>query len=139
MFKPDSYLTTLFYRLREDGFNLSIREYFSAKDAIKEGWGTKNKEDFKKLLRLLWCNSWEQQDHLALIFDTIVIESEKTEKKTTDKPKETRKSPNNDQINLDSSSTISSTQSIEIPSTVATKPATQELYSLPITTPKPIH
>ena len=46
MFQPDSYLTTLFYRLREDGFNLSIREYFSAKDAIEEGWGTKNKEDF---------------------------------------------------------------------------------------------
>ena len=138
MFKPDSYLTTLFYRLREDGFNLSIREYFSAKDAIKEGWGTKNKEDFKKLLRLLWCNSWEQQDHLALIFDTIVIESEKTEKTTTEKPKETKKSPNNDQINSDSSSSISSTTSIEIPSTITTKPATQELSLLPITTPQPI-
>ncbi len=170
MFQPDSYLTTLFYRLREDGFNLSIREYFSAKDAIKEGWGTKNKEDFKKLLRLLWCSSWEQQDHLALIFDTIVIESEKT----TDKPIETKKgsipfwlicffrrtiesgsyslmryafskmgyylkkSSNNDQINSDSSSTFSPTTSIEIPSTVTTKPATQELSSLPITTPQPI-
>jgi uncharacterized protein with von Willebrand factor type A (vWA) domain len=138
MFQPDSYLTTLFYRLREDGFNLSIREYFSAKDAIEEGWGTKNKEDFKKLLRLLWCSSWEQQDHLALIFDTIVIESEETGEKTTNKPRETRKSSNKDQFDSDSSQVVSSTTSIEIPSTVTTKPATQELSPLPITTPQSI-
>ena len=137
MFKPEPYLMTLFYRLREDGFNLSIREYFSALVAIKKDWGTKNKEDFKKLLRLLWCNSLEQQDHLALIFDTIVIESEETEKKTTEKPREIRKSSTKDPFDSDSSQVVSPTTSIETPPTVITKPATQELSPLPITTPQP--
>ena len=136
MFQPDSYLTTLFYRLREDGFNLSIREYFSAKDALEEGWGTKDKEDFKKLLRLLWCNSLEQRDHLDLIFDPIVKESEETVKKITEKSRETRKSSNKDQFDSDSSQVVSSTTSIETPPTLTTKPATQELSPLPITTPQ---
>ncbi|WP_088243199.1 VWA containing CoxE family protein [Calothrix rhizosoleniae] len=138
MFKPEPYLITLFYRLREDGFNLSIREYFSALDAIKKSWGTQNKEDFKKLLRLLWCNSLEQQDHLDLIFDTIVIESEETEKQTTNQPRDTRKPTNQDQFDSDSSQVVSSNTSIETPSTVTTKPATQDLSPLPISTPQPI-
>ncbi len=136
MFKPEPYLIILFYRLRDDGFNLSIKEYFSAVDAIEKGWGTENKEDFKKLLRLLWCNSLEQRDHLDLIFDPIVKESEETVKKITEKSRETRKSSNKDQFDSDSSQVVSSTTSIETPPTLTTKPATQELSPLPITTPQ---
>ena len=138
MFEPDSYLTTLFYRLREGGFNLSIREYFLVKDAIKGGWGTKSKEDFKKLLRLLWCNSWEQQQHLAVIFDNIVIEPEKTKETTPNKPKETKKIANYDQFDSDSSTPTSPATPIEPSLTTTTKPATEELSPLPITNPKPI-
>ena len=42
-FQPEPYLQDLFYRLREDGFNLSVKEYFAALDAIKSGWKTKKK------------------------------------------------------------------------------------------------
>ena len=138
MFKPEPYLITLFYRLREDGFYLSVREYFSALDAIAEGWGTENKDKLKQVLHLLWCKSGEQQNHLDLIFDTIVFESEESLQKTTDKLRETSKSSNKDQFDSDSSQVISSTAPIETPSTVTTKPATQDLSPLPISTLQPM-
>lgn len=138
MFQPEPYLKTLFYRLREDGFNLSIREYFSALDAIAEGWGTQNKKDFKKLIRLLWCKSGEQQEHLELIFDSIVVESEETVEPEGEKPSKVKEKVNNNLINSDSSVIVSSTTSTETPSMVTTKPAIQNLSPLAITTPQAI-
>ena len=136
MFEPNSYLTTLFYRLREVGFNLSMREYFSAKDAIKGGWGTKDQEDFKKLLRLLWCNSWDQQKHLALIFDKTFGESAKTQEKIPNSPTKTQKTANYDQFDSDSSTSTSPNTTIEFSSTEITKPTTEELSPLPIPNPQ---
>lgn len=138
MFQPNTYLQALFYRLREDGFSLSVREYFSALDAIAEGWGTQNKEDFKKFIRLLWCKSGEQQEHLELVFDSIVLESEETVDSEGEKPSKFKEKVNNDLIYSDSSVIVSSTASTETPSMVTTKPAIQNLSPLPITTPQPI-
>ena len=138
MFEPNSYLKTLFYRLRAVGFNLSMREYFSAKDAIKGGWGTKNKEDFKKLLRLLWCNSGEQQERLALIFDRIFLEPEKTQETIPNPSTQTQKTPNDDEFDSDASTSISPPTIVDSSSTEITKPTTEELSPLPITNPLPI-
>ncbi|MEA5578659.1 VWA containing CoxE family protein [Anabaena sp. UHCC 0451] len=138
MFQPEPYLKTLFYRLREDGFNLSVREYFSALDAIAEGWGTQNKKDFKKLLRLLWCKSAEQQEHLELIFDTIVVESEETVEITKEKSGKSQEDVKNDKINSDSSLTVASSTSIETSPMVTSKPAIQDLSPLAVTTPQAI-
>ncbi len=136
-FKPEPYLQTLFYRLRQDGFNLSVKEYFAALDAIKGGWGTENKEEFKKLLLLLWCKSLKQRDYLKMVFDTIVVESEQTkeriEHKTTDK-KRSSKTTREEETNL----TASFTSSTQPTYTEITKPATQELSTLPVKSPKPI-
>ena len=138
MFQPEPYLKTVFYRLRQDGFNLSIREYFSALDAITGGWGTQNKEGFKKLLRLLWCKSGEQQEHLEMIFDTIVHEYEKTVEPTGDTSKQNKPTVNNDQTNSDSSSIVSASTSIETLHNVISKPTIQDLSPLPVTTPQAI-
>ncbi|AFZ61271.1 VWA containing CoxE family protein [Anabaena cylindrica FACHB-243] len=138
MFQPEPYLKTIFYRLREDGFNLSVREYFSALDAIAGGWGTQNKKDFKKLLRLLWCKSAEQQEHLDLIFDTIVVESEETVEIIKEKSGKSQEDVKNDKINSDSSVIVSSTTSIETPPMVTSKPTIQDLSPLAVTTPQAI-
>ena len=137
MFQPNSYLTTLFYHLRQAGFNLSIKEYFSVKDAIKGGWGTKNQEDLKKLLRLLWCNSWEQQQHLSLIFDRI-FESGKTQETTPNPSTKNQKNLNYEQLESDSSTPISPTTKFQSSSTEITKPTTEKLSPLPITNIQPI-
>ncbi|MCZ2207669.1 VWA containing CoxE family protein [Cylindrospermopsis raciborskii] len=148
MFQPELYLKTLFYRLREDGFNLSIREYFSALDAIARKWKPQNKkeeetqnpekENFKTLLCLLWCKSREQQDHLKLIFDTIVVESEETEKTIEKESKTRQKDVKNDQIKSDSPLTSSASTSIETIHIVTKKPTIQDLSALPVTTPQAI-
>ena len=142
MFQPEPYLKTLFYRLREDGFNLSVREYFSALDAIARKWKPQNKkeekENFKTLLRLLWCKSGEQQDHLELIFDTIVVESEETVETIKEEPKTSQKDVKNDQINSDPSLTSSASTSIKTPSTVTSEPRIQDISLLPVTTPPAI-
>lgn len=133
MFQPVTYLKPLFYRLRNDGFNLSTREYFSALDAIAGGWGTENEQDFQKLIRLLWCKSGEQQEHLDLIFDTIV-----TVKTTTEESPGTREPPSKEPIDSDSSPRVSSTTSIETRYMETSKPATQDLSPLPLSTPQSI-
>lgn len=170
MFEPKDYLKTLFSRLRNDGLNLSIKEYFAALDAIEEGWGTKDKEDLKKLLRLLWCKSYEQQSHLAMIVDLVVVERKETEKSrgnllrdlplntipiiwlllreinpiagilflSTSLKNELKKNKDSSQTNIDFPSTkvIDSNRFIQNPQTIVTKPATQNLSTLPITTPR---
>jgi hypothetical protein len=138
MFKPEPYLKTLFYRLRNDGFNLSIKEYLVILDAIKEGWGTKDEKDFEKLLRLLWCKSCEQQSHLAMVFDTVVIETKQNRDKVDSESIKDQKSSNKEQSNSVSTEVISTTTVIQNPVTVNTKPATQDLSTLPITTPRQI-
>ncbi len=139
MFEPEPYLKTLFSRLRNDGFNLSIKEYFAALDAIKEGWGTKDKEDLKKLLRLLWCKSYEQQSHLAIIVDRVIIDRKETEKSRDDLIKnEQKEKEDSSQKKMNSSSTevIDSNPFIQHTQTTVTKPTTQNLSTLPITTPR---
>ncbi len=137
LFKPDTYLKTLFYRLREDGFNLSVREYFSALDAISAGLFPENRDKFKTLLRLLWCKSVEQQQHLELIFDIIVLESEEPINTNTEELRETQKYVNNNQTDSPST-TFSSTTSMETPATTITKPTTEDLSTLPISNPPAI-
>lgn len=148
MFNPESYLTILFYRLRQDGFNLSIKEYFAVLDAIKGGWKTENnqaftRENFKQLLFLLWCNSLEEKDHLLMIFDNIVTESEnedddKDNHGKTDTPDEERSpttttTTTETETNLTTSLASSTTQTIQAE---VTKPATQQLSTLPTKSPE---
>ncbi len=139
MLDPEPYLKTIFYRLRNDGFNLSIKEYFAVLEAIEEGWGTKDKDDLKKLLRLLWCKSYEQQSHLAMTVDLVILEKKETEKSqdnlTKNKQKETEDS-SQDKIDSPATEVIDSNPFLQNTQTTVTKPATQNLSTLPITTPR---
>jgi uncharacterized protein with von Willebrand factor type A (vWA) domain len=75
-------LTRLFYRLRRDGFALGVSEYLVALEAIEGGWGIQDANALKKLLRLLWCHSLAQQDHLEVIFRAISAEETPEEAKS---------------------------------------------------------
>ncbi len=139
MFDPESDLKTLFYRLRDDGFNLSIKEYFATLDAIQAGWGTKDKEDLKKLLRLIWCKSLEEQIRLEMVFDAIVREplQETQNKSNTANSTAIKDSESStiEPINVTSPDVISSITSTQQTITVTTKPATLNLSPLPIKPP----
>ena len=88
-FDPVTILYPLFARLREDGFNLGIDEYMSVLETINGDWKTDTEEDFKTVLKLLWCNSLEEQSYLETIWDDTV----KDLSKTSDRQKDIREKP----------------------------------------------
>lgn len=151
MFDPESTLKLLFYRLRDDGFNLSIKEYFATLDVlkfatlaeIKAGWATKDKEGLKELIRLVWCKSLEEQSRLDILFDVVIRELLPTttethnpnqiDHSTQQKDFYTSSTKNN---NIATSDVISS--DITFPQqtiTVTPKPSTLELSPLPVRPP----
>ena len=97
------------------------------------------REDFKKLLLLLWCNSLQEQDHLEIVFDTIVIESRKEdEKPLKDNNKKKRSSKTTTETEEETNLTASFTSTAQTTHTEVTKPVTQQLSTLPVKSPKPI-
>lgn len=88
-FDPTKLLYPLFARLREDGFNLGMDEYLSVLETIDGDWKTDTEEDFKTVLKLLWCNSLEEQSYLETIWiDTVtdLTPTPKKQKKIDDTP-----------------------------------------------------
>ncbi|MGK7874324.1 MAG: VWA containing CoxE family protein [Xenococcaceae cyanobacterium] len=129
MFEPYTYLTSLFNRLRQDGFNLGVSEYLAAVDAIEGGWGTKSPEALKKLLGLLWCSSLAELDHLQIIFSTIVLEEPK------EKPERSPTIPPPDSSDSDSQTPAPTPPAVKPQTVVETQPPTPDLSPLPVKTP----
>ncbi|MGK7899317.1 MAG: VWA containing CoxE family protein [Xenococcus sp. (in: cyanobacteria)] len=74
-FDPRAILNRAFNSLHQEGFNLGVGEYLAALDAVEGGWGTKNIEDLKQLVRLLWCSSVAEQNRLQMVWEQIITRS----------------------------------------------------------------
>ncbi|NEP61904.1 MAG: VWA containing CoxE family protein [Symploca sp. SIO2G7] len=126
MFNPRTLLTHILYRLRRDGFALGINEYLAALQAIESGWGVEDAAALKKLLRLLWCHSLAQQDHLEVIFRSLSAEVNQKETKSRETSSESSASsssaPNPPPVSSGG----------EVPSMVEFPTPTPELSLLPI-------
>ncbi|MGK7928123.1 MAG: VWA containing CoxE family protein [Spirulina sp.] len=66
-----SIVTQLFHRLRRD-FNLGMREYFVALEAVEGGWGN-TREELQETLQLLWCKSPSDRAQLEMIWEELAI------------------------------------------------------------------
>ena len=67
----ESFVSRLFERVRRR-FNLGMREYLAALDAVEGGFGVENHDDLKQTLQLLWCSSLAQQAQLEMMWDELV-------------------------------------------------------------------
>jgi uncharacterized protein with von Willebrand factor type A (vWA) domain len=65
----DSILFQLFQQLRQQKFSLGAADYLLVLEAMRSGLGLEDLEQFKRLLKLLWAKSPEEQKLLALEFD----------------------------------------------------------------------
>ncbi len=79
-FLPEPIVNRLFNRLRRN-FNIGMREYLAALDAIKGGCGSDNLEDLRLMLQLLWCNSLAEQSQFAVIWESAITETTKERSK----------------------------------------------------------
>ncbi len=85
IFQPEPIVTRLFNRLRRE-FNLGLREYLAALDAVRGGYGAEHPDSLKSVLQLLWCHSVAERSQFAVAWDAIAIEQPKPPAKTTEKP-----------------------------------------------------
>jgi uncharacterized protein with von Willebrand factor type A (vWA) domain len=65
----DSILFQLFRQLRQQKFSLGASDYLLVLEAVRSGLGLEDIEQFKRLLKLLWAKSLEEQKLLDLEFD----------------------------------------------------------------------
>jgi len=72
-FLPEAIVNSLFHRLRKN-FNIGMREYLAALDAVKGGWGRDNLENLRLMLQLLWCNSIADQSQFAVIWESAIAQ-----------------------------------------------------------------
>ncbi|NEQ71149.1 MAG: VWA containing CoxE family protein, partial [Symploca sp. SIO2D2] len=72
-FLPEAIVNSLFNRLRKN-FNIGMREYLAALDAVKGGWGRDNLENLRLMLQLLWCNSIADQSQFAVIWESAIAQ-----------------------------------------------------------------
>ena len=65
----DSILFQFFRQLRQQGFPLGAADYLLVLEAVRSGLGLEDLEQFKRLLKLLWAKSLEEQKLLDREFD----------------------------------------------------------------------
>ena len=63
----DSFLLDLFQKLREAGMALTLEQYDLLRQAVTQGYGLGGWEDLRRVCRLLWVKSYDNDD--AKIFD----------------------------------------------------------------------
>jgi len=92
-FQPEAIVTRLFNRIRQE-FNLGLREYLAALDAVRGGYGADQPEDLHLVLQALWCHSLQEQHQFTLIWEqTLLVHSPKA----PPKPERESKPPNRPQ------------------------------------------
>jgi uncharacterized protein len=84
-FKPEQILESVFIRLRNKGFNLSVREYLAALDAVKAGMGSDSLDALKLFLKLLWFHSQDDQIYFASIWEELTATTSKSSIKSSSK------------------------------------------------------
>lgn len=85
-FQPDAIVTQLFNRIRQE-FDLGLREYLAALDAVKGGYGADNLADLERVLQALWCHSLKEQQRFAAIWkQTVATNPSKAIQKTDSDP-----------------------------------------------------
>ena len=72
-FNPQSIVTRLFRRIRQR-FDLGMREYLAALDAVNGGQAD-NMDELKRVLKLLWCHSLAEQGYFDLSWNAVVTQS----------------------------------------------------------------
>jgi hypothetical protein len=66
----EAIVNRLFKRVRQR-FNLGMREYLAALDALQGGFGIADRDELKLILQLLWCHSLAQQAQFELIWGEV--------------------------------------------------------------------
>jgi len=91
-FQPEAMVTRLFHRLRRE-FNLGLREYLVALDAVQGGFGAEDLDSLKMVLRLLWCHSVSHRNQFGFIWEEIAAEQPKPLPKSSEKPSRSEETP----------------------------------------------
>lgn len=79
-------IARLFRRVRQR-FNLGLREYLAALDAVQDDFDIANDDELRLILQLLWCHSLDQQKQFALVWGDVVQQSSTSQPKPSPEKK----------------------------------------------------
>lgn len=82
-FNPEQILESIFSRLQNKGFNLGVREYLAALDAVKAGMGSDSLDALKLVLKLLWFHSYDEQIYFVSIWEELTATTSKSPLKSS--------------------------------------------------------
>ena len=83
-FNPEPIEDSIFSRLRKKGFNLGVREYLAALDAVKVGMGSDSLDALQLVLKLLWFHSQDEQIYFVSIWKELTATTSKSPLKSSD-------------------------------------------------------
>lgn len=75
-FQSEAIIEKFFKLIRKD-FNLGMREYLAALDAVRGGFGNQDLLTLRSTLKLLWCHSAAQQKRFDESWESLVVASER--------------------------------------------------------------
>jgi uncharacterized protein with von Willebrand factor type A (vWA) domain len=65
----------LFTRLHDSGFNIGVGELLALHRAVEGGWGNASPDELRRVARLIWCNSRQEQAEFDLQWQALAAAS----------------------------------------------------------------